>query len=330
MTMSDAALKLRPLSIGELLDRAFNIFFKNAVPLISLLAVVIVPMALVEYFMTRDLLGAEFGVLAQAINHPTVSPDAKVIDQMNNAVMSSVLGPWVGLYYLLLFIALPLANAAVVVGVSRAYLGSAVRFKDCYAIALRRWFAILVLVVMWLMALFCAMLALVFVFLFIGIAIGALAGLLKSTGVVIGAILGVAFAIGFLGLAIMAYMSFASSFIALVLENIDPLRAFGLGFARIFGGGLFWRSVLMALAMLAIFAGFGIMAGFVGFLLFWFLKSPFVYVAVTQLVNLVFIAFAFVAVALYYYDVRIRREGFDLQVLAAQLGSGRPAPTSAG
>jgi len=29
-------------------------------------------------------------------------------------------------------------------------------------------------------------------------------------------------------------------------------------------------------------------------------------------------------------DVRIRREGFDLQVLADQIGGGRPAPSSTG
>ena len=330
MTMSDAALKLRPLGIGELLDRAFNVFFKNAIPLISLLAVVIVPMAIVEYFMTRDILGAEFGIFQQAINHPTAAPDTRIVDQMNNALMGSVLGPWVGLYYLMLFIALPLANAAVVVGVSRAYLGGEVRFKDCYSVALRRWLPILLLVVMWFIALFAAMFTLVFAFIVVGVAIGALVGLLKGVGAVIGAIIGIAFALALVGFAIMAYMSFASSFIALVLENVDPIRAFGLGFSRIFGGGLFWRSVLMALAMLAIFIGFGLVAAAVAFLLFWFLKSPFIYVAVTQLVNLFFIAFAFVAVALYYYDVRIRREGFDLQVLADQIGGGRPAPSSTG
>ena len=54
---------------------------------------------------------------------------------------------------------------------------------------------------------------------------------------------------------------------------------------------------------------------------FWLTKSAFLYIAVAQLANVFFIAFAFCVVALYYYDIRIRREGFDLQLLAEQLRS---------
>jgi hypothetical protein len=66
-----------------------------------------------------------------------------------------------------------------------------------------------------------------------------------------------------------------------------------------------------------------------GGLAFWYTKAPFAYVAILQLSNVFFIAFAFVLVALYYYDIRIRREGFDLQLLAEQLSAPPAEPHTA-
>lgn len=318
-----AALNLRPLSIGELLDRAFSLFFKNIIPLLSLLAVVIIPMAVLQYFMVKDLLGLEMNLITQAISHPTKTPDPSELNALNAAALRSQ--PLLALNYVFLLILLPLSNAAVVVGISHAYLGQQIRFKDCYAVALRRWFALLLLIFMWILTAAGVFLTGFFILLFVFAALAFVGAALKGLGAAIVIIAVIIAMCAFIGILIMGYMTFASSLVALMLEGVDPIRAFVLGFDRIFGGGLFWRSALMSLAISLLSIGFALVAAGIGALLAYLTKSPFLYVAIGGFANLVFLALAFVIVALYYYDVRIRREGFDLQVLTDQLARvGRP------
>lgn len=323
MASNFSALSLRPMSIGELLDRAFTLYFRHAFSLLALLVVVAVPVALVQYFATKDVLDAYVAILTQVLKSPNQPPD---VSKMQAAAAG--VGPLTGFYYLLVLVALPLAQAAVIAGVSRAYLGMPVRFVDCYRVALRRWFHILVLIVLWFIAAVSAFFTLGFAIVLVGIAFVALMSLLKTAGAVIAAVFGIALAIAIAGLAVMVYMAFAASFIATVLENVDPVRAFALGFARLFGGGLFWRSVGVSFAVFALYFGVGIVTIAVAAGLFWLTKSAFVYVAVANLANLFFLAFALIVVALYYYDIRIRREGFDLQLLAEQLAVASAAQRS--
>jgi hypothetical protein len=260
------------------------------------------------------------GILDAAIKHSSTPPDLSKLETSYAAV-----GPWTGVYYLLLFIALPLANAAVVSGVSRAYLGLPVRFRACYQDAVSRWVPVLVLTLLWVVALVGLMVVLFFFTLFVALAIGLLAAL-KTVGIIVGAIIGIVFVLLLVGVLTAGYMAFAASFIACVLEKVDPVRSFGLGFSRIFGGGLFWRSIFVAFSILVIGLVFTFAISLLGGLAFYVTKSPFLYIAIAQLANVFFIAFAFVLVALYYYDIRIRREGFDLQLLAEQLSTSTAQP----
>ena len=316
--------QFRPLSIGELFDRAFTIYIRNVLTFAALLFVVVVPIAVIQYFMTHDLLDAYMSVIQSAMKHSTTPPD---ISKLNEDALAAE--PWTGVYYLLLLFALPLANAAVVSGVSRAYLGLPVRFRACYADAFRRWGYVLILTLLWLIVLLFVFggggILLIFV-----IALLAAAGtFLKTFGIIISAVIGITLTLAFIGLVIMGYMAFASSFIACVLEKADPIKSFTLGVSRIFGGGLFWRSLGVAAAIFFVGFGFALVIAFLAGLAFWFTKSAFTYIAISQLANVFLIAFAFVVVALYYYDIRIRREGFDIQLLAEQLETATRATATA-
>lgn len=312
------AAGLRPLSIGELFDRAFSIYLRNVLTFAALLFVVFVPLALIQYVITRDVLDAYIGLIDAAMKHSSTPPDLSKLDSAASLTPMTLV--YYGLYYSILLLALPLANAAVVSGVSRAYLGLPVRFRECYADAFRRWGYVLILTVLWLIVLGGIFAVILFGTVFLAVMIALLAQL-KTLGVIVGATIGIVFGLALIGLLIVLYMAFAASFIACVLEKADPIRAFTLGFSRIFGGGLFWRSVGIAFAIALIGLVFTLIVSVAGGLAFWFTKSPFLYVAIAQLANVFFIAFAFVLVALYYYDIRIRREGFDLQLLAEQLST---------
>lgn len=321
-TPPSGAAALRPLSIGELFDRAFSLYFRHALTFAALLFAIMVPIALVQYFMTRDMLDAYMGIIDSAVKHSTTPPDLTKLD-----TTAAAAAPWTALYYLFILIALPIANAAVVSGVSRAYLGLPVRFRACYSDAFKRWGYVLILSLLWLLIVLFFAFAATFILIILIAVIAGMATVLKTFGVVVGAVLGIALSLAFAALVIMGYMAFACSFIACVLEKTDPIRSFTLGLARVFDRKFFGRSALVAggLALLAI--GFTLAVTVVAALTFWATKSAFLYIAIVQLANVFFITFAFVVVALYYYDIRIRREGFDIQLLADQLASTDTAET---
>jgi hypothetical protein len=328
---------LRPLSIGELFDRAFTIYFRNILTFAAVLFVATVPLAIVWYAQLQlqsDLLNAYSGLLDSFVKHPGTPPDlTKLQDAVANQSPLKTLAVYMlsAVNYLVALVVLPLANAAVVSGVSRAYLGLPVRFRLCYADAIKRWGYVLLLSLLWVAVLILLMFAFFFIFLLLTLIIVGLAAGLHVFGAIVGALIGIAFTIAFVGLAVMGYMAFASSFIACVLEKLDPVRSFTVGVTRIFGRDLFWRSMTVALFIALVFIGFSLVASFLALLALYFTKSWFLYLAIAQVINVFYVGFAFVLVSLYYYDIRIRREGFDIQLLADQLAATTPAtsPTAA-
>ncbi|HEV2037809.1 MAG TPA: hypothetical protein VGQ96_04305 [Candidatus Eremiobacteraceae bacterium] len=321
---AQAALNLRPLSLGEVLDRAFNIYFKNIAAFTALLSIVIVPSTLISYFQSRDMIDFMIKTFQHSIQSPGSPPDLSKI----NAFQPS--DTWIGVQYALLFVGLPFAYGAVIAGVSRAYLGLPVHFAESYRLALRRWLPILMLIVLWLVtaaALFFA----VFVLFVIGAAvIGLISGLvgnntffgISAIVIVIGSML------AGIGVVVMLYLTSAMSFIAVVIEEIDPLKAFSLAFQRMFAGGQFWRGFALALALIGINFGVSLISAGGGALLAYFLKAPALYVIAVGLTSLFFAPFAVVAAAVFYYDIRIRREGYDLQMLAERFSSATPPAAS--
>ena len=308
-----AALNLRPLPLGELLDRAFSLYFRNFVGFSALLAVVLIPGVLTSYFQTRGLLSFYFSLLHQ-IGTTRSQPDLSAL----NAITSY--NPLTAVQLAIGVIIVPLSYAAVVVGVSRAYVGLPVTFADCYRHAVGRWLSILLLIVVW-----AVLIGVSFFVLVIGGAVifGAFAfvgGLIARpfVGVVLALIFLITLIAGLI-IGIMLYLTSAISLVSVVLERADPFRALSYGFARVFGGGMFWRSFVLSLALTGIYFGSFAVLGGAGSLLAYVFKLPALYFIAIGLMQLFFIPFAVVAAAVYYYDIRIRREGYDLQMLADQL-----------
>ncbi|MDQ2818344.1 MAG: hypothetical protein M3T49_09095 [Candidatus Eremiobacteraeota bacterium] len=309
------------MSIGELFDRAFTVYAKNVIPFSSLLIVVIAPVFAINYFGSKDFFSAYVSVMAHTIQ---AGPKGPPPDITALAAHMPKLTPLLGAAYFLTFLALPLANAAVVVGVSRAYLGQPIRFADCYITALRRFLHVLMLAVMWIVALVATSLGLAIVFalvIFAGTQLFAHAKVAASIGAVLG-MLGLF--VAFIAAAIVVGMAAAFSIVSTVIERTDPVHAFGLGVARALGGGQFWRTTVVGLSLFGMLIAMDFVVVAVGGLGYFATRSFLYYFAVAALGSLFFNAFGYIAVAVYYYDIRVRREGLDLQLLADQIAS-RPA-----
>jgi hypothetical protein len=316
---ADPALNLRPLSLGEVFDRAFHLYFKHLAAFTALIAVVVVPMAILSYFQSRDIIDFYVNFFQQMMQHPNKPPDPKSFESLQQS------GPLTGAVYLFAFFAVPVAQAAIVSAVSKAYLGLRFDFRDSYRFALSRWLAILILVVIWVcFAVAAAIVLMVIAFFFfftVGFALTRAAGgpnpLFAGSATIFflsGLILG-------LGVGAMLYVAYALSFIAVVVERVDPLTAFASGFRRIFFSNEVWRSFAIALALFTITLGAELVmvgAGLLGVLL---LKTPALYAISVGLLSLFVTPFALVTAAVFYYDIRIRHEGYDLQMMAERFAA---------
>lgn len=320
---AQAALNLRPLSLGELLDRAFNIYFRHIAVFSALVAVVVVPSVLINYFQSRDLLNFYISTIQHQIESPSSTPDLSKL---------SALAPsdaWIGIQWALLVLGFPFAYGAVVAGVSRAYLGLPVYFADSYRYALRRWLPILILVVLWFAATLALIIGMTLIFVF-GTVIAALASKAIGNNPFFGIssiIFVLAATLGLIGVAIMLYLTSAISFISVVIEKVDPIRAFGTAFARMFGAGQFWRGFALALALTGINLGASLVGAGGGALLAYIFKAPALYLILAGMTELFFAPFAVITAAVFYYDVRVRREGYDLQMLVERF-SGATIPAA--
>jgi hypothetical protein len=320
---AQAALNLRPLSIGELLDRAFNLYFRHVAVFTALIAIVIVPSIVISYFQSAPLLNFYINMVQHQIQQPNSTPDISKL-----AALQPSTG-WLAIQWAIIVLGFPFAYGAVIAGVSRAYMGLPVTIADCYRYSLRRWLPMLILIVLWLFAAFAIVLVLAFCFaLVIGIAT------LFAKGVghnlffsILAVILAIAASLTIVGVGIVLYLTSAVSFIAVVVEDVDPIKAFSSSFARMFGANQFWRGFVLALALTGINIGAQLVGSGGGALLAFVFKAPALYLILTGMTSLFFAPFAVVTAAVFYYDIRVRREGYDLQLMVQRFLSGPvPAP----
>ena len=336
MSSEAPSVNLRPMSVGEMLDRGFTVYLKNILVLTGALVVVIIPTMLLQYLASRDMLGFDISMMTSALKNPAAPPPQPDPVQFTNAYVRSL--PLMGLSMLLSVIALPFANAAVIAGVSRSYLGERISLAECYRDAFRRWAHVLLLAVLWIVAILVGYFAFVILILILTFVFAAIV----AAGAHMPAVLGIAgvivifpLIIWFILTAQQLYMAWALSFAAIVVESVDPVKAFGSGFARVFSKGAYWRSIGIAAAILGIiFALEGIIGGLGVAIYFVFKPTPDalapLFYGVLTFMTVIYTPLMFSIVAMYYYDARIRREGFDLEHLARQLKGGGAAQPIAG
>ena len=324
--MQRSVQNLRPLSIGELIDRAFSICFRHLLAFMALSLVVIAPQLIVSYLGAKgplDMVWQQIGALQQAStgSAPVLDP-TQLMQAYANATPYFLISFAIGLLFV------PLSNAAVVSGISRAYLGMPVRFADCYRDAVPRWLSLILLGLLWLLAAGVTMIATSIAFAVFFGATAAAGASLGSAGVVVAIIFSILVGIAIIVVGLAIYLAAVFSFVAAVLEGLGADAAFGSGFRRVFGEGQFWRSLGIAASVVGISFGFWIVGAVLGSVVIATTHSLSFQLVVSSVINAFLYPFIFAVVAVGYYDVRIRREGYDLQMLASQLGANQPAAPS--
>lgn len=281
--MPDAGL--RPLSFGEILDQSVTLFRRLFVPLVTVQLVCVGPVYPFQLYLIAA--GRQISVAYY-------------------------------LFALVSFVLSALASAAVALIISENYLGRELAAMPAIRLALPRVGPVIVLsFALGLVLMLAAMPA------FLAMGAGAMflvpGNALVQTNVAMGAIIElVGFALLLVPLAVFSGLAVATP--ALILENIQAGKALSRSWSLTRGsrlrvlGMLFITGLLIAIP----FFGIGLLAGiFRGGEM---AAGPSVTFAVLSYgVSLALTPLFYCVLTLLYYDLRVRKEGFDLEMLAATL-----------
>ena len=283
--------ELRPLSVGEVLDVAIKIFFRNALTLFAIVVGIVFPVQLVSNLIQTS---------AASDDDPfsTRSPTGEVTFDFDQFWLYAT---GLAVVVVLAVVASTVATGACFKAISDAYLGEKPTWKPSLAFAARRVHSILWVTV--------------------------LGGFVAFLGLLACVIPG-----------IWLYVSFAVAVPALLTEDVRGRRA--LGRSRRLVKGRWWPtfgvivlgSLLAGIVSGAITGALGaasladpdnevvsVVLGTIGGTVASTLTTPFQAAFVTVL----------------YFDLRVRKEGFDLELLAERIGLARrpegafrPAPAA--
>ncbi len=309
-------MELRPLGFGEIFDRAITLYIKNFIPFVGIVCVLILPLAVIQYFLD---LGAA----------PQWDQTMRILEHPNAPVSSAPVVPYIftSPLYLSMFVLLllvlwglwPFALNACTIGVARLYRGRRVEFETCYRASLRRWPAVLGLLVVE-GAIFVGWYVLFLIAVFVSVALTTVLFNVWVPAGVIAALFALVLNLALLiGLApLVVALTFAMN--AIVVEEQPVFASIALGFSRVFNRQEFWRAMLFSFAVGAILMGASAVTSifvFAAMMLHWIVAE----VVVTSLFRAAFTPFGIVLMAVYYFDVRIRREGYDLEAGLERLTS---------
>jgi hypothetical protein len=310
-------MELRPLGFGEIFDRAVTLYVRNLIPFATIVVVFVLPISILQYLLD---LGSqpEFSAFVQILQHPARAHTQHVPTLFESPALVAIFVATLFFTYLLW----PFALNAVAVGVAALYRNRPVLFRACYEIVLRRWLQIvglilldLVVALLWYVATVLLVVAIVVLAIVLG-KVSAAQTLWFWFGFS-GAIIVLILSIPLLG---PLYVALTFSMYSVVIEERGVLESLSLGFTRVFNRAEFWRALLFAVAAAAtVFGGsmiFGVLAIAAAFA-----HLPALQAIIEGVTRAVITPFAVVLLAVYYFDVRIRREGFDLEASLERLSS---------
>ena len=312
-------MELRPLGFGEIFDRAVTLYIRNFVPFAAIVMVLIVPFAILQYVLALTE-QPEYAAMINVLINPSSARGTHIPTILDSPSAVAV----TLLVVLFAYLIAPFVMNSVAVGVARLYRNRPVEFRACYAAVLHRWPQILALMALEFVVVigwYVGVVIVVMAFVFIAIALATYVPVLGFALAI------VAFVVTFiLALLLLAPLLVALAFAmyAVVIEERDAIAGLQLGFARVLNRTEFWRALLFAIAVGAITFGASTMFSVLAIL------AAMVHMAALQAVvqtlpTALINPFVVIVFAIYYFDVRIRREGYDLEASLERLD---PAETA--
>ena len=309
-----AASSLRPLGLGEVLDRAVNLCVRHFTTFALIYLVFAVPLAVFQFFGTQDqakVFGALTDMLQQQAHTGKPADPEQFLKTLSHGPVFNV---WTALALVSLLLVGPLPKAALISATSASYLGGSARFADAYRVALQKWLPLIGINLLYLGCGFVAYILLIVVAVVTGLALSLLVALLHAVGIAIAVAVGLVVVLAVLALAVVVGLALQVSYFTCVVENVPFVLAFSQGLQRVFQRVGLRRSLLVGLAYIAIVIGILVVSLLGQSVLFGLLHSNVAGTVYTTAVSIATAAFTTAFVGIFYFDLRVREEGLDLQL----------------
>jgi Membrane domain of glycerophosphoryl diester phosphodiesterase len=284
--------QLRPLSVGEALDAGLRLFRHRFGTLVLCTLVFAVPFSIASTFV-------EWSTNDVAFDFST----SELTDGSDEAILGQRIAQ------LLQGFATVFAIAACFKAVSAAYLGERASAGSSLRFALPRLGAVLVAIVLTILILFVPLIV-------VG-AVGAGAG-----AAAIGALVAVVL-VAFLGVRLALTMP------PIVIERLGPVKSLGRSWRLT--SGHYWRTfAVLGLAslltvLIGLAGGAALGAALSGASFSQEATAAVLFTLLTIGVSVVTTPIVAAVMTVHYYDMRVRNEGFDLELLARGVGADEPS-----
>jgi len=303
---SEAVFELRPMNLADLLDAVVRLYRHNFGTLVRIAAVVHIPLGLLQ-------------IAGSALAAGGFDPEAPTLD-----IPTLIGGGGLALYWILFFLTMPIVQGAMAKSVAQSHLGEETSVSGAYRFALRRWFSLLLATILQGLAQVGAMLIpLVPAAVLIGQAIVVAGGDMPDVGAP-AIILGVG---GFLvGMAIWTVVLIKLFFgpLTVVLEDQGPVQSLSRSWSLTNGHFVRVGLTMFIVIILTVVLTYAVvLPAQIGALALQ-PTSPALAQAVSgatvMIAQLLLQPVQIVATVLLYYDLRMRKEGFDLVMMAETIG----------
>jgi hypothetical protein len=341
MEATPAHPHLRPLSLGDILDTIFRIYRQNFLAFAGIVALLFVPSLLLDILVT-----AIFGQSAMQNLLPMIEelqwiePGADWFSQLPLANLFAYLGLSLFIGLIQAIILIPLVEGAVVHAASRSYLDRPLSILEAYGFGTDRMANLI------LARLLVAIIAILVYLVPFGLLAGLFVAIISASSGSGDAAVG---ALGVLALVFMMLFGLLLLFVimlalvvcflfvthAVVLEGHGPVAAIGRSwklatssFWRVLGIDLLLTLLILVLTLVPSYSiSTGVQIIF---------PDPIGDFAIQQILTLIssyviqilVLPLSLIGFTLLYYDLRVRKEGFDLQ-LRTQTYEESELPTSA-
>jgi len=289
--------RFRAQSFGELLDSSFTVYRRKFLPILAITALFELPYLVVEFFAERSPLATLLGLSTQ----PPPATTAAALGELGTvtAALLVILAVSLGYYILLM----PLAQGGVIRVVSDDYLDRPTGVGPGLATALSRIGALVGYVLLELLIGVGPIVP--------GFGIALLAG---SGGLLL------LFLLAWVVWVIFVFIKMCLGIQAVVLERLAPGAAVRRSFQLT--AGSYWRIFLFYVVIIVVSSILsGVLSGLTGLVIGAApdITRASIEVVTSGIISIFTSPFILILLTLVYYDIRIRREAFDIEMLAQSL-----------
>lgn len=318
---------LRPLGLGEVLDRAVTLCVKHFVALSLIFVIYAIPYAVVQYLATQDL-SHLMSTLSTVMQSRATAGGRADPNALANALASAPrLNGWYPFLLALAFFVGPLPAAALIGACAAYYFNGDITLGAAYRMALGRWLPLIGVNCLYLGAGIMAYALFGLVSIAVIFAVVFAMSALHGVGIALAIVLAIVVSLLALAFLIVATLAVQISYFTCVVEGVGSVAAFARGLSRVFARIGLVRSLLVGFAYAAIAIGIAIVALAGESIVVALSHSSVAGTAYSTIVRVATAAFTTAFVAIFYYDLRVREEGLDLALAADAVRDGSPQAT---